>query len=447
MDIVKERSGRARRRLLTAAVVVAVLSTFVTVLYQPWIAQWGSTAAERRSPVAGDDMVADPISNWTRAITIDAPPAQVWPWLVQIGADKGGFYTFDWAEQLAGDGLHNATRVHPEWQSLRVGDEVHPFPTAKGYWKVAAVETDRLLVLGDEKWTWATELRPLPDGRTRLVARVRAAGNVTNRLLDPEDLIVFPRILVGLEQRAEGTLPGMPGTHTGQPFPIARLPVYWWAALGWVAGLALFAAAFRRVLGFGDWGRTRRHPHLTFWTGLVIGAGYMLMSDMPPVQFFTHTWGLGLLLGTVIGVGVAKRAEIRVPPTEGGRRRRLSRAVVAFVESGLFVVLPVTAVWQAATARGWTTSVLAHLAVGSAGALVAVAVATVAWGPGQGVRRAAWTSGLLAVGYAMTGSGIAALLAALLAELVRPHTRIPVPAPSAGPHHVNASRELSTAAT
>ncbi len=74
-----------------------------------------------------------------------------------------------------------------------------------------------------------------------------------------------------------------------------------------VAGLALFAASLRRALGLGEWGRARRHPHLVFWTGFVVGTSHLLMSDTPPVQFFTHTLGLGLVLGGMIGVGLAQR--------------------------------------------------------------------------------------------------------------------------------------------
>jgi hypothetical protein len=368
-----------------------------------------------------------------------------------MGYDKGGFHNYDWGEQIAGlDPVHNVNEIRPEWQSLRVGDVVHPMPG--GDWTVVVLEPNRALVLDNPAvtptdWTWASELRPVDGGhQTRLVTRIRNhKGTFFSYALDVPDLILFPRLLMGVKQRAEGTLPGMPGTHTGEPFPIARLPVHGWAALAWITGLAIFAASFRRVLGLGDWGRPRRHPHLVFWLGFVIGAGYLLMSDTPPIQFFTHTWGLGLILGTASGMGIANRAGTDGSLPEGERRRYVSRAVVALVETGLFVILPATAVWQAATARGWTTSPLAHLAVGSTAALVAVAVATLAWGPARGRRRAAWTAALFAVAYSLSGSGTAALLAAVISELVRPHQPIDATRPSAGPQHAESSHELSVA--
>ena len=159
---------KMRRRFLTALLAVAVVAGFVLSLYQPWLAQWGSTGAERSERIAGDEIVANADISWTRSITINAPPERVWPWLVQIGVDKAGFYNFDWGEQLANDPIHNATTIHPEWQSLRVGDAIHPMPGSD--WKVVTLDAPRRLVLDNPAvnptdWTWATELRPLNGNR------------------------------------------------------------------------------------------------------------------------------------------------------------------------------------------------------------------------------------------------------------------------------------------
>lgn len=114
-----------RRRLTVAAVITVLVAGFVFLLYLPWLTQWGSTVAEQTAPMASDSLVVGG-RRWTRSVTIDAPPERVWPWLVQIGVDKAGFYTFDWAENLFGDPIHNADRIHPEWRSLRPGDAVWP---------------------------------------------------------------------------------------------------------------------------------------------------------------------------------------------------------------------------------------------------------------------------------------------------------------------------------
>lgn len=106
------------------------------------------------------------------------------------------------------------------------------------------------MMSGDHgNWSWTTNLQPLPGGRTRVVTRTLSTGKgQIGPLLDPADLIVFPRVLVGLKQRAEATLPGVPGTFLGAPLPGARLPVTWWAALAWLVTLAGFAVTAARGL-------------------------------------------------------------------------------------------------------------------------------------------------------------------------------------------------------
>ena len=86
--------------------------------------RWGATDEERRKPLPGDELVADPVTTSTRAITVDAPVEAVWPLLAQIGQDRGGFYSYDWLENLAGCKMHNADRVHPERQQRVIGEVV-----------------------------------------------------------------------------------------------------------------------------------------------------------------------------------------------------------------------------------------------------------------------------------------------------------------------------------
>jgi hypothetical protein len=420
---------RLRRRLLTCGSVLAFLALYAAIAYAPPVSQWGSTSEERRAAVAGDELVGDADVSWTRSITIDAPPEAVWPWLVQMGVDKGGFYTYDWAEQIAGlDPVHNTTRIHPEWQDLQVGDPVHPYPVGTP-WIVMVLEPNRALVLGleDRTWSLAYELRPRGATGTRLVTRFRnEKGSVFSYALDVPDLTIFPRLLTGVKQRAEGTLPGMPGTHTGHPFPLARLPVHLWATAAWVAGLAAAGALLGPRLGYGRWGRRRPHPGVTAAVAFVAGAGYMLSSDTPPVQFFTHSWAAGLGLAVATGLVLGRS----LPPsvTSGDLQPRwLPRALAATAEAGMLIVLPATAVWQLATARGWTTSLLAHVWVGAVAVAVAVGTSLVAGRTTSNgdARRVAVTAAVLAAGFAATGSGTVPLLGAALIEL-RAHARRPV---------------------
>jgi hypothetical protein len=236
-------------------------------------------------------------------------------------------------------------------------------------------------------------------------------------LLDPADLIVFPRVLVGIRQRAEGTLPGMPGTFTGAPLPTARLPVHWWAAAAWVAGLAAFGWLFGRILALGRWRQRRTHPGIVLAVAFVAGAGYLIMSDTTPGSFLVPHWRVGLPLAALAGVGLGLWCGRAAGASGPGRR--LGRAIVAAAETGLLAVLPATAVWQAATAQGWTAAAGGRLVSGvvavAAAALVAGA-AVAPWRPGQGRLLAA--PALLAAGYVLTGSGAVALAGAALLELV-----------------------------
>ncbi|HEY7362445.1 MAG TPA: hypothetical protein VH642_16635, partial [Streptosporangiaceae bacterium] len=105
----------------------AGLAAAAAALSYPWLFRrqcltWGATPEEAARELPGDDLLASPDVIATRAITIDAPPAAVWPWLVQMGSGRGGVYTYDWIENLFGLDMHSADRIVPEWQTMRVGD-------------------------------------------------------------------------------------------------------------------------------------------------------------------------------------------------------------------------------------------------------------------------------------------------------------------------------------
>lgn len=136
----------------------------------------------------GDDIVGDVMSHHTRAVTINAAPAAVWPWLIQMGDHRAGFYSYDWVERYLFpgtvhyvEGRHSATRIHPELQDLRVGDRINTGSIGRvriGN-AVTVLEPHRALVIG----TWAFVLVPVNESRTRLLVRERDAGWL--RLLAP----------------------------------------------------------------------------------------------------------------------------------------------------------------------------------------------------------------------------------------------------------------------
>ena len=125
-DLVAHR--RANRK--TAAILVG--GALYVAVAEPWMRTWGSTGAERRADLPGDDLEPDPGLVIDHALTIEAPPDRVWPWLAQIGQDRGGFYSYEWLENLAGCRMRNADRIHPQWQRREIGEEVMLHPLAPG---------------------------------------------------------------------------------------------------------------------------------------------------------------------------------------------------------------------------------------------------------------------------------------------------------------------------
>jgi len=147
-------------------------------------------------------LVPDPASQSTRAVTIDAPVDEVWPWLAQLGQDRGGFYSYEWLENLAGCRMANADRIHAEWQHRDIGDTVllHP-ATGLPVW---LFERNRVLALKD--WG-AFVLQPAGERHTRLIARNRQQKGIAAAayyvLLELPHFIMERKMLLGIKQRAE----------------------------------------------------------------------------------------------------------------------------------------------------------------------------------------------------------------------------------------------------
>jgi hypothetical protein len=191
-----------------------------------WIRRWGAGPAEARGSLPGDELVPHAQMDATQAIDIAAPPAAVWPWLAQMGQGRGGFYSYDWLENLFGMKIHNAQRIVPELQRLQVGDLI-PFWPGAGV-TVRAVEPPRLLVLGgtlaptpnrpagaaqasaaDGSWTF--RLEETGAGSTRLLVRMRAnlmpqpwLAWPMRLLLEPASCIMQRKMLLVIKERAEG---------------------------------------------------------------------------------------------------------------------------------------------------------------------------------------------------------------------------------------------------
>ncbi|MEO5816834.1 MAG: hypothetical protein ABIT20_16285 [Gemmatimonadaceae bacterium] len=197
--------------LVYAAAVVAV---------RPLYVRWGTTADERRAHLPGDDIVRDAQYTVDHGITIRAPADSVWPWLVQLGQDRGGFYSYDWLERLAGDRIRNADRIHAEWQNIKPGDLVRA--TQPDYlggrlgnalgWRVTEVVPGRAIVL--ENWG-AFVVQPVDSSTSRLFVRTRGQGtpSFAGVVFGPLNVLVFEPVhfimergmMRGIRDRAEAT--------------------------------------------------------------------------------------------------------------------------------------------------------------------------------------------------------------------------------------------------
>jgi len=206
-----------KRRLRRNAAPVALLSAGMAYWFglRPWHIRWGATNDEVARPLPGDEIVPRP-RNWsTRAITIAAPAAAVWPWLMQIGQGRGGLYSYDWLENLAGCDIHSTNRIIPEFQYLEVGDVIRLGPEGYPAYPVAAVEPGCALVLGGDDpelgpHSWAFVLEPIDDRTTRLIVRSRGdyppspANFVIWRILtEPLHFVMERKMLLGIKQRGE----------------------------------------------------------------------------------------------------------------------------------------------------------------------------------------------------------------------------------------------------
>ena len=156
------------------------MAVYISVV-RPRQLRWGATAQECDDALPGDELIAAADLGATRAITIHAAAVQVWPWIAQLGQGRGGFYSYDFLENLVGCDIRSADRIVPGWQDVRVGDKVMLAPEA--VLVAALVEEGRSLVLSGGipignaappyDFTWAFVLRDQPDGTTRLLVRER----------------------------------------------------------------------------------------------------------------------------------------------------------------------------------------------------------------------------------------------------------------------------------
>lgn len=189
-------------------------------LSRRWYNRWGATAEECRRALPGDEIVARPKLSHTRAITIDAPIQAIWPWLAQMGQGRGGLYSYDSLENLAGCDIHSVVEILPACQNLAVGDAILFGPAEKGFPGQVVVDIQPLraiIMCGldprtrqvDRNATWAFVLEARAGEATRLLVRGRngyapGAGNhVMWHIIEPIAFVMERRMLLGIKARAE----------------------------------------------------------------------------------------------------------------------------------------------------------------------------------------------------------------------------------------------------
>lgn len=263
-------------------------------LARPYQLHWGATDEEVQRPMPGDELISNPKYLATRAITVEATPEEIWPWLIQMGYQRAGFYGYDIVENLGSPrGIHSAQSIVPEFQHFEVGDEV-PISPAGGL-TFHSIEPNRHLIWsGGAGWggyTWA--LYPIDENHTRLVSRARfnhtwsQPGQLALDLITEfAEHLAIPKILQGVKGRVEGRIEPMEQANTEVALYLSSACIY----LGSVVLILLRPLTWRRGLA-----------------GLAAGAAW-LFTWYAPVSIWIGAL-LELLVLRMIGVAYLRNKQ------------------------------------------------------------------------------------------------------------------------------------------
>lgn len=193
--------------------VITVISLFILALIyrtrlRPWQLRWGATDEEIKRAMPGDDIVGQPSFNATRAVTIQATSEQIYPWIVQMGMTRAGWYSYDLLDNL---GRPSAESILPEHQKIQVGDLIPLSPDGKQGMRVKEFQQNQSMVWwdqkGDSSWVWG--IYPEGEAASRLVTRIRVKYRLFspalffNLLVEFGDLVMMRQCLLGIKRRAE----------------------------------------------------------------------------------------------------------------------------------------------------------------------------------------------------------------------------------------------------
>jgi hypothetical protein len=209
-------------RVLAVLTLIGLILAAYFMWARPYQLHWGATQAEIIQPMPGDELAVHPTFLATRAITIAGTPQEIWPWLMQMGYERAGFYGYDILENVGSKrGIQSAEQILPEFQGFKVGDDVPISAVARMVFH--AIEPDQYLIwsgsTGVGGFTWA--LYPLDEGHTRLISRIRwshhwAPPDVLALDLFTEftDHLAVRKILQGVRDRVEGDIEPMAQANT-----------------------------------------------------------------------------------------------------------------------------------------------------------------------------------------------------------------------------------------
>jgi hypothetical protein len=203
-----------RRGLWTVGGLASLEAAAYAAVIRPWMLMWGSTAEERTRSMPGDDVDSSATYVTTRAVTIRAPAESVWPWLVQMGQDRAGFYTHNWVERVLQSGIPDTSEIRPEWQHLEVGDLMRTNRDIGGTpmgWPVVAIDPGHSLVVSSKSMptgTYSFAVEPIDTETSRLVARDRARWKwfewpFAALVYEPLHAYMETGLVSGVRQRAE----------------------------------------------------------------------------------------------------------------------------------------------------------------------------------------------------------------------------------------------------
>lgn len=213
------RIGRKSKIAIAIVGVPVVLTSIWGVSFAAglgdWMGNWGATSFERNIRLPGDEVLSDAENMGTKAISIQATPEEIWPWIAQMGVGRAGMYSYDWIDRIIGSGDavdgHSATVIHPELQERKVGDLMVFHPPSGLAYTVAKVSTPRLIVYQGQSLsqvTWTFYLLPNDDG-TRLITRWRGAKSTgagdtfANAVFGTMDFVMEQRMLTRIKELAE----------------------------------------------------------------------------------------------------------------------------------------------------------------------------------------------------------------------------------------------------